>query len=283
MAINDERGGRGTTTTGHVPITLPVDPAPRRRRVTVVAVTAIVALALTSGCSLRRPAPDQAAPESPAAAETPADGSVTVPWVSAMVARSGTDITVYSGPGDVWCKELWQPQATISEQQDAHVIVSVNARIIDAVDCASSGNVVPLVVSLSKPLGDRVLRDAATGSTPPIYSERELPDLRSNKRWSPFPSHWMSPERSWHQGYNGPEGLVLLVNAQRTTDVVLPDSAGTVTIGSRQGIATGDPARAWTVWWEVGEMTYSLRLSPAEGGTSTLKQFKQELAALRWS
>ncbi|MFE9654745.1 hypothetical protein [Micromonospora sp. NPDC006431] len=37
------------------------------------------------------------------------------------------------------------------------------------------------------------------------------------------------------------------------------------------------------MWWEVGEVTYSLRLEPAEGGTFTLKQFKQEIASLRWS
>ncbi|MFG3688676.1 hypothetical protein [Micromonospora sp. NPDC047740] len=254
-----------------------------RRRVTVVAVAVTVTLALTSGCSLHRPAADQAAPRTSTAAAAPPDAPATLPWVSAMVARNGTDITVYSGPGDVRCKELWQPQATITEQKDAQVIISVNARVIDAVDCAVSGGAVPIVVSLPKPLGGRVLRDAATGLTPPIYLERDLPDLRSDKRWRPFSSHWMSTDEGWHQGYNGAGGSVLLVTAQRTAGVDLPDRVGTLSIGSRHGTVTGDPRRSWTMWWEVGTVTYSLRLEPAEGGTFTLKQFKQEIASLRWS
>ncbi|MGA8113000.1 MAG: hypothetical protein WCA46_04985 [Actinocatenispora sp.] len=37
------------------------------------------------------------------------------------------------------------------------------------------------------------------------------------------------------------------------------------------------------VWWEVGSVTYSLRLQPSEGGTITQTQFKRELARLTWS
>ena len=199
-----------------------------------------------------------------------------------MVARNGTDITVYSGTGDVQCKELWQPTAMVTEQ-GAQISIAVKARIIDAVDCSSSGTAVPLVVSLRKPLGDRVLRDAATADSPPTYFERDLPDLRSDKRWSPFSSHWMSTDESWHQGYNGPGGSTLLVSAQPTAAVGLPAAVANLPIGSHRGTITGGEGRSWKVWWEVGEVTYSLRLEPTEGGAFTLKQFKQELARLTWT
>ncbi|MEU3455987.1 hypothetical protein ABZ671_20685 [Micromonospora sp. NPDC006766] len=248
-----------------------------------VAVAATVVLTLTSGCTFYQPKADRAAPRSTAAAAAPPDAPATLPWVSAMVARNGTDITVYSGPGDARCKELWQPRATITEQDAGRVVIAVQARIVDATDCAASGRAVPVAAPPQpQPHDGRPIRDAATGSTPPIYFERDLPDLGSDKRWSPFSSHWMSTEQSWHQGYNGPGGSVLLLSAQPTAGVVLPAAVTTSPIGSRQGTITGAAGKSWTVWWEVGEVTYSLRLEPPEGGTFTLKQFKQEIARLRW-
>lgn len=255
------------------------------RRAVVVASTAIVALALTGGCSPGERTTDQAAPETPTGVtlpDVPAALPAALPWASAMVARNGTDITVYSGPGDGLCQELSQPQATVTEQDEIHVVVTVKARVVDATDCAVTGSALPLVVSLQKPLGRRVLRDAATAQTPPTYFERELPDLSSDKRWSPHPSHWMSTDTGWHQGYNGPRGSSLLVSAQPTVDASLSEPVATVPIGSRRGVVTGDADRYWTAWWEVGSVTYSLRLMPAEGGRFTLTQFKQELARLSW-
>ncbi|MCW3813346.1 hypothetical protein ONA91_02595 [Micromonospora sp. DR5-3] len=178
---------------------------PTRRPAVVAALTVTIALALTSGCSLSERTTDRALPQSPAATAVP-DATAVLPWASAMVARNGTDITVYAGPGDAPCKEPWQPQATASEQDETQVVVTVTARVVDAADCAATGSALPLVVSLRKPLGRRVLRDPATVQPPPTYFERDLPDLSSNKQWSPHPSHWMSTDTGWHQGYNGPGG-----------------------------------------------------------------------------
>lgn len=260
----------------------------RGAAVALVALTATVALALTGGCSAGERMTDHAAPETPAYVTlpdwrtTPPDAPATLPWVSAMVARNGTDITVYSGPGDAPCKELSHPRATVTEQDETHVVVTVQGRIVDAVDCAATGSALPLVVSLRKPLGGRVLRDAATALTPPTYFERDLPDLSSDQRWSPFSSHWMPTDTGWYQGYNGPKGSVLLVNARPTVQASLPEPVATLPVGSRRGTVTGDPERSWTAWWKVGPVTYSVRLEPPEGGRFTLAQFKQELAALSW-
>lgn len=258
-------------------------PTAATRRPALAALAATVAVTLIAGCSTaaERTA-DRAVPQPPAGVTLP-DVPVTLPWASAMVARNGTDITVYSGPGDAPCKELSQPQATVTEQDETHVVVTVTARVVAAVDCAATGSALPLVVSLRKPLGDRLLRDAATAQPPPLYFERDLPDLSSDKRWSPHPSHWMSTDRGWHQGYNGPMGSGLLLGAQPSADVSLSEPVATVPIGAHRGTVTGDPRTAWTVWWAVGAVTYSLRLSPAEGARFTLAQFKQELARLRWA
>lgn len=281
MAIDDGLRERRAADVGEVP----VGPLParlsRRRRITNVAVAVVVAPAFIGGLWFSRRAPEQAVPRPPAAPPTSPDGAATLPWLSAMVASNGTDITVYTG-SDVQCKELRQPRATITEQHD-QVVIAVQARIIDAGDCSTSGTAVPLAASLKEPLGDRTLRDAATASTPPTYFERDLPDLRSDKRWSPFSSHWMSTDDIWYQGYNGPEGSVLDIRAQRTAGVSRPAAVATLPIGSRRGTITGNEGGSWTVWWEAGEVTYSLRLTPSEGGTFTLKQFKQELARVAWS
>ncbi|GFJ93781.1 hypothetical protein [Phytohabitans rumicis] len=54
----------------------------------------------------------------------------------------------------------------------------------------------------------------------------------------------------------------------------------TVDLGPYEGTITGNSAGMWTVWWQAGGATYSLRVVPAEGGSLTLTEFKQELAQL---
>ena len=281
MAIDDGLRERRAADAGEVP----VGPLParvsRRRQITNVAVAVVVVPAFIGGLWFSRRATEQAVPRPSAAPTASPDGLATLPWASAIVASNGTDITVYTG-SDVQCKELRQPQATITEQ-NSQLVVTVKARVIDAVDCATANTAVPLVASLREPLGDRILRDAATASTPPTYFERDLPGLRSDKRWSPFSGHWMSTDEAWYQGYNGPGGSVLIVSARRTAAVDLPAAVATLPIGSRRGTITGNDGGSWTVWWEARQVTYSLRLEPPEGGTLTLKQFKQELARLAWS
>ncbi|MFI6268100.1 hypothetical protein [Micromonospora zamorensis] len=255
----------------------------RHRRVIGTAVGITVALALVGGILLSRRAPDQATTRPPATNTMPAAAppvASAIGWNAALVARDDTTITVYASLGDTRCKDLAQPQATVTEQTDTQVVVAVNGRIVDATDCSISGTRVPLVVSLRKPLGDRVLRDAASALPPPAFSERELPDLASDKRWSPHSSHC---DEGLCQGYNGPNGSTLFAGAGRTVGGESSAAVGTVSIGSREGTITGRPERSWQVRWEVGDVTYSLRLTPTEGETFSLKEFRAELARLRWT
>ncbi|MET7668905.1 hypothetical protein [Micromonospora luteifusca] len=264
------------------------DHADRRRRIRTAAVGVAIALALVGGIVVSRREPDQAtaqgvtattAATTAARAEPPAEPAMS--WNAAMVGRDDRTITVYATPGDTTCKELLQPQATITEQTDAQVVVAVNGRVVTATDCATSGLRVPLVVSLQKPLGTRVLRDAASALSPPTFSERELPDLASDKRWSPYSSHC---NEGFCQGYNGPNGSTLLALAGRTVgggDGRAP--AGTMSIGSHRGTITGSPGASWQVRWEVGDLAYSLQLTPSEGAKFSLTQFRTELASLKWS
>ncbi|MGS2614127.1 hypothetical protein ACVCAH_06295 [Micromonospora sp. LZ34] len=283
MAIDDAAREREITVAGDLPDGHRSTRPPARRRRAVVAVAATVALGLVGGFLLSQRAPDQSTPGEPAAAAATPDGTATLPWVSAMVGRNGTDVTVYTGPGETTCKELWQPRVTATEQEPAQVVVAVRARVIDSVDCAVSGTAVPLAVSLGKPLGERTLRDAATGQSHPTYFERDLPDLGADERWSPYSTNWMSTDEAWHQGYNGPDGSGLVVSAQPTAAVGRPAPEAVVRIGSHQGAITGSTGQWWTVWWEAGDVTYSLRLMPREGGAFTLAQFRREIARLKWS
>ncbi|MFI7489579.1 hypothetical protein ACIBXA_14490 [Micromonospora echinaurantiaca] len=251
------------------------------RGVAVLAAVATVVLGLTAGCGQRAVA--EGTPARPTTAAATPDGAGLVPWVSALVARDGTEVTVYTGPGDAKCSELYEPRGSVTEQTGAQVVVAVRGRVIESVDCAASGSAVPLVVSLAEPLGDRALRDAATGTPHPVYHERELPDLTADQRWSPYESHWMSTDEGWHHGYNGPNGSGLLLSAQPTAATSRPEAVATVRVGSRDGDVTGQEGRWWTLWWEAGEVTYSLRLMPREGGSFTLTEFKRELARLKWS
>ncbi|MGC5306313.1 hypothetical protein [Micromonospora zamorensis] len=256
----------------------------RHRWVVGTAVGVTVALALVGGILLSRRVPDQATTQPPAANTVPAavpPVASAIGWNAALVARDDTTVTVYASLGDTRCKDLVQPQATVTEQTDSQVVVAVSGRIVDATDCSISGTSVPLVVSLQKPLGGRLLRDAAsTLPPPPTFSERELPDLASDKRWSP---HSSQCDEGWCQGYNGPNGSTLFAGAGRTVGGESSAAVGTVSIGSREGTITGRPESSWQVRWEVGDVTYSLRLTPTEGETFSLKQFRAELARLRWT
>ncbi|WP_410809981.1 hypothetical protein [Micromonospora sp. 067-2] len=264
----------GAVPAGHLPATRPAGRAGRAGRVTVA--TVAIAVALVAGIYVSRRDSSQAAthpsvpsPQVPAA----------LPWNAALVARTDTTITVYVGTGDARCKELVQPRAAVTEQTDAQVVVEVSARVVDAVDCTTSGNRVRLVVSLRKPLGDRVLSDAASATPPPIYFERNLPDLSSGTRWTPHPTDC---SEGWCQGYNGPDGSNLLASASRTAGADRSSPVATIPVGPHQGTVTGAAGHFWTVRWKVGDLTYALQLMPSEGGTFSLQEFEDELARLTW-
>ncbi|MGI5525357.1 hypothetical protein ACQEUX_31065 [Micromonospora sp. CA-259024] len=209
-----------------------------------------------------------------------------LPWVAAIVARDDTSITVATGTDSAVCGEpTRRPEATITHQDDTQVVISVTTSIVRAEEelCARTRDGAPAFVSLQEPLGDRVLRDAATTRPHPTYYERDVPDLLADKRWDPSGGH-LSPDERWFQSFRDPGGTMLLLNAQPTTKAHQSATIATVPIHSRQGIITSDgAASSWTVWWEVEQVTYSLSLIPPESHRFTLKQFKQQLAGFTWS
>ncbi|MEV5208984.1 hypothetical protein AB0K35_16060 [Micromonospora sp. NPDC053740] len=263
----------------------------------VVRITAAVLVATLCGaCGTgRRDAvaepPQEATPSASAApqhenrASTP-DGSVVLPWVAAVVARDDTSITVATGIDSANCGEPTRsPEATITHQDETQVVISVTTSTVRAEEeaCATTGDAAPAFVSLQKPLGDRVLRDATTTRPHPTYFQRDVPDVLADKRWDPSGGH-LRPDERWFQSFRDPGGTTLLLDAQPTTRVHRPATVATVPIRSQQGIITtyGAPG-SWTVWWELGQVTYSLSLVPPDSHGFTLKQFKQQLAGLSWS
>ncbi|MGC4814802.1 hypothetical protein ACLQ29_30090 [Micromonospora sp. DT228] len=208
-------------------------------------------------------------------------------WVAVIVARDDTSITVATTLDSASCGEPeLRPEATITHQDDTEVVISVTMSIARAEEeaCAATGDAARVFVSLQEPLGDKVLRDAATPRPHPTYYERDLPDLLADKRWDPTGGHLTSRDARWSQRYSKAGGTMLVVNALPTTSAHRPATIATVPVRSGKGIITGNGAAgSWTVWWEVGQVTYSLSLEPPAGHGLTLKQFKQQLASFRWS
>jgi len=263
----------------------------RRRRMFGAVTAAAVVVVLAGGYSagqrlLAEPAPQvpvgpAVSPTgSPTAAASTGSSGPALSWVSAMVARDDTTITVYTGVKR--CKELDRPQARITAQDAAQVTIEVTGRVVPAGDCSTSGVDVPLVVKLAEPLGERKLIEAVSLRSHPTYFERYLPDLESTGRWSPFSVSWEYDETSWHGGFNGPAGSELDVRAQTPESVRRGAPVGTVKVGPYEGVITGSERTMWTVSWQAGGATYSLQLVPGEGKSFTLTEFKQELAGL-WS
>lgn len=251
----------------------------RRRRMFGAVSAAAVAMVLAGGYSvgqrmLTEPAPG--VPTVPGASHSVASAPA-MPWVSAVVGRDDATITVYGGANG--CKELDQPRARIVAQDSARVTIEVTGRVVPAGDCSTGGRAVPIVVTLPGVLGERKLVDVVGLRSHPTYFERYLPNLGSDGRWSPFAGSWQSDDANWYQGYNGPGGSTLDLRAQPSGSVQRPDPVGTVDFGPYAGTITGNSA-TWTVWWEVGGATYSLRLVPAEGRSLTLANFKQEISRL---
>ncbi len=285
MTTDDTRREHAGPSTSTVSPARPADGRARRRRnLAVLVVAATVAAVLVGGFALRHRLADQPQ-QSPVAWTEPSatGGGDALPWLSAMVARDGRNVTVYAGPGRR-CTEFSRPKVTTTEQDDARVTIAVNSAVVAAADCTTSDRAVPLTVLLPAPLGDRVLRDAATGQPRPTYFERDLPDLAATPQWSPFSASWDSTDAGWYASYNGPGGSALHLSAQSTAESPgHPATGSSVRLGSQQGTITSSGGTSWTVWWEAGDVTYSLRMSPVEGDSLTLDRFTRELARLEWN
>jgi hypothetical protein len=255
----------------------------RRRRTLAVFVAAATAAVVAGGVSagrwiLAEPAPP--APIGPAVTASPTVPLTAVPWVSAMVSRGGGTITVYAGAQR--CEELYQPVSRVREEGD-RVTIEVSGRTVPATECAAGGNVMAIVVKLRAPLGERTLFDA-DGQARPTYFERHLPELWSDRRWSVVPGlGWQSDDPTWYESYNGPGGATLALRAEPTELASQLDPVTTVDLGPYEGAITVNTANMYRVWWQVGPVTYSLRILPTEGASMTLTQFKKELAGLKWT
>jgi len=252
----------------------------RRRRMVGALTAAAVAVVLAAGYSagqrmLADPAPG--VPTLPAASPTPSSVPA-VAWLSAMVARDDTTVTVYAGTKG--CYQLDHPQGRVAAQDATQVTIEVTGRVVPAGDCTTAGQAVAVVVRLSAPLNSRKLVDRVALRSHPVYYQRYLPDLRPAGRWSPFIGGWPASE-SWYQGYNGPNGSTLDLRAQPSGGSVEQRvSVGTVSLGPYKGTITGSRAGSWTVWWQARGATYSLRLTQREGASLTLTRFKQQVAGL---
>jgi hypothetical protein len=206
-----------------------------------------------------------------------------LPWVSAVVAHDDTSITVATGIDRAGCKELSHPQATVRHQDDNQVVISVTASVVHADDCSAAGRAVFASVSLQRPLGDRVLRDAATSRQHPTYFRSNVPDPPPNSQWGSVGHLWT--DDSWYQSFqDGPGGAEAHLQALPTAKAhPRPATIAAIPIGSRQGTITTNAASQWVLWWEVKQVTYSLTLTPPAGRHLTLDEFKQQIARFKWS
>jgi hypothetical protein len=267
-----------------------IDRRIRRRRARTVAVAGAAVLAVLLGgfAAVRGvvagpPAVQPGGPSrGPSTRPTPpplsADPAAR-PWFSALVARDDRTITVYSGVAR--CHELVQPRTKVTVQDAEQVVIGVYARVADAADCTTAGMDVPLVVTLSAPLGSRLLRDAA-GESVPVYHERDLPDLQSTG-WTPILyMDWWVPSNRWENVFNGPAGSEIVLTAWPTGETLEHEpTVTTVRMGTHRGTVTAYGS-SWRVSWQVGDVTYQLHYVPVEGGSFTLKQFTDLLAGLHW-
>jgi hypothetical protein len=263
----------------------------RRRRVRTAAVAGAAVLAVllggfaavrgvVAGPPVIPPgAPSRGPSTGPTRPQLSADPAA-VPWFSAFVARDDRTVTVYSGTAG--CHELAQSQARLAVQDAEQVVIGVYARVVDAADCTTAGQVVPLVVTLTSALGSRLLLDAA-GASRPVYHEWDLPDLRASG-WTPVAQvTWLVPSSGWHNRFNGPGGGEIVLAAWHTDKPVEPERGEIIIwMGGHQGTITATGAGGWRVSWPVGDVTYQLDYVPAEGGSFSLTQFGDLLTGLRW-
>jgi hypothetical protein len=248
----------------------------RRRQMAGAASALAVVVAVAGGFAVAHRTPGEPpAPVAPVVSPSVASAPA-VPWTSAFVARDDTTVTLYTGADR--CRQLNKPGTQVTAQDATDVTVSVTATIGPADDCSTSGSAVGLPLTLPAPLAGRTLIDAAGANAPPVYYERYLPVLRSGGVWSPIETSWDRDDPNWYLSYNGPHGTVLNLRAQPRSAPTRPP-VGTMTLGPYQGTITGS-TKLWTVCWPGGDATYCAQLEPAEGDSTTLASFKQQMAQL---
>jgi hypothetical protein len=253
----------------------------RRRRATAVAVCVAVVTVL-SGVAAAGAAiagPERQHPTGPSSSPAPP----ALPWASAMVSRDERTVTVYAGA--TGCRDLVESRAEVTSQDAGRVVIAVYGRVVDAGDCSTAGQAVPVVVHLPADLGPRAVRDAAGGSHPTYY-ERNLPDLAASG-WEPYGTTWSAADTFWSEGFNGPNGSSISLSAKPAPQGPhsMPPIVTTVDVGGHKGSVSGEARKglSWSVYWSADGVRYSLQFLPAEGGAFTLNQFTHLLKTLKWS
>jgi hypothetical protein len=229
-----------------------------------------------------RPSPDNVAdvPEAPEAPEVPATAppvpgapADSVSWEVVRVDRTGLQMVAYVNPSSLRnCMGFPSPQANVDEA--ASVVTILLTAKPGRMDCSRT-MATPVHITLSRPLGDRTLRDGRTGLDAIAFQDRYLPVVGAP--WFEVPASFTFVHGGLTVGYTRPGGPDL----QFTVQVGTASATGTaVTLGSRQGVLVDGPQPG--VQWQVGDLVYSMLLEPTEGATSSVDQVRSVIGQLTW-
>ena len=254
----------------------------RRRRAAMIltaTATGFVLIAGTAFAVTMMPRPSTVVGGGPATAASPTPSSdasgVAVTIVEARLDRLGTGLTLYVNPaGD--CSVYGAADARVTEQ-DAEVRLFVHASP-EPIDC-SRAMVTTVHLTLTSPLGTRSLRNGVTGATVPVFRDADLPVLPLP--WTEVHNDFTQMDgTTWAGSYTRPGGpdLRFLVQPGQL------DSAGAerVPLGHREGVILPYGGHSYEVDWTVGDLLYRMSLEPSEGGSVSLNQTQQVIAALTW-
>jgi hypothetical protein len=206
---------------------------------------------------------------SPSTAATDALG----PFRVARVNRAGTVVTVFvTSPSR--CR-VWEPTNSTVDEEGDRVVISI-AGAPKSVECSRSIDT-PVQVALSQPLGDRTLVDGRDQDIEILlFRDADLPVVPT--RWWEVHGDYSGLDGSWFGiGYTTPGGPDLRFTVARgpITGPVLEQ----VRIGSHDAVIV-DFNRQEAVRWAVGDLVYSMTLSPSEGETTSRADLHDVLAQL---
>jgi hypothetical protein len=226
-----------------------------------------------------RPSPDNAgevpeAPEVPATAPpVPGAPADSVSWEVVRVDRTGLQLVAYVNPSSLRnCMGFPSPQANVDEA--ANVVTILLTAKPDRMDCSRT-MATPVHITLSRPLGDRTLRDGRTGVDAIAFQDRYLPVVGAP--WFEVPASFTFVHGGLTVGYTRPGGPDL----QFTVQVGTASATGpAVILGSRHGVLVDGPQPG--AQWQVGDLVYSMRLEPTEGATSSVDQVRSVIGQLTW-
>ena len=197
-----------------------------------------------------------------------------MPWRAARVDRAGTTLTVFVNPPKPGCQTYPSPHASVQESSDV-VIVTVTATAAPA--ACERTVVTQFKVTLSQPLGGRLLRNGRDGVIARAFFDANLPVIPA--AWHEVPTDYISVDQSsWSIGFtrSGGPDLYFRAEAFRMAD------PGTVPLGSHKGVVYPVRQDSYGVRWQVGDLMYSMELMPSEGKTCTQAELEHVISQLTW-